>query len=56
MNTFERMALYVHEHGFPVTTLGASRWRNMQQIKDRGVRAAARSPGRIFLLTAWPPA
>lgn len=39
---FERTALYAHEHGFPVITssLGISRWKNMQQINDCGVRAA----------------
>jgi predicted adenine nucleotide alpha hydrolase (AANH) superfamily ATPase len=41
---FERTALYAHEHGFPVITssLGISRWKNMQQINDCGLRAAAR--------------
>ena len=39
---FERTALYAHEHGFPVITssLGISRWKNMDQINDCGVRAA----------------
>jgi len=39
---FERTALYAHEHGFPVITssLGISRWKNMQQINDCGHRAA----------------
>lgn len=41
---FERTALYAAEHGFPVitSTLGISRWKNMQQINDSGVRAAER--------------
>ena len=41
---FERAALYAHEHGFPVMTssLGISRWKNMQQISECGARAAAR--------------
>ncbi|ALN85716.1 hypothetical protein LC55x_2451 [Lysobacter capsici] len=40
---FERSALYAHEHGFPVmtTSLGISRWKNMQQINDAGRRAVA---------------
>lgn len=40
---FARTALYAHEHGFPVFTssLGISRWKNMAQINDCGVRAAA---------------
>jgi epoxyqueuosine reductase len=41
---FERTALYAHEHGFPVMTssLGISRWKNMEQINDCGRRAAGR--------------
>lgn len=40
---FERTALYAHEHGFPVITssLGISRWKDMRQITDSGIRAAA---------------
>ncbi|MEC8012193.1 MAG: epoxyqueuosine reductase QueH [Pseudomonadota bacterium] len=43
---FERTALYAHEHNFPVITssLGISRWKNMQQINDCGHRAAAHYP------------
>jgi predicted adenine nucleotide alpha hydrolase (AANH) superfamily ATPase len=39
---FARTALYAHEHGFRVFTssLGISRWKNMEQINDCGVRAA----------------
>lgn len=39
---FERTALYAHEHGFPVITssLGISRWKNMDQINESGVKAA----------------
>ena len=39
---FERSALYAHENGFKVygTTLGISRWKNMEQINDSGNRAA----------------
>jgi predicted adenine nucleotide alpha hydrolase (AANH) superfamily ATPase len=38
---FERTALYAHEHGFPVMTssLGISRWKDMNQINDCGRRA-----------------
>lgn len=48
---FERTALYAHEHGFPVMTssLGISRWKNMQQISDCGARATAKYPN----LTYW---
>ena len=40
---FERTALYAHENGFPIITssLGISRWKNMDQINDCGTRAAA---------------
>jgi len=39
---FLRTALYAHEHGFRVFTssLGISRWKNMEQINESGVRAA----------------
>jgi predicted adenine nucleotide alpha hydrolase (AANH) superfamily ATPase len=39
---FVRTALYAHEHGFRVFTssLGISRWKNMEQINDSGTRAA----------------
>lgn len=52
---FERTALYAHEHGFPVITssLGISRWKNMQQINDCGVRAAARYPGMTYWEYNW---
>ncbi len=41
---FERTALYAQENGFPVisSSLGISRWKNMDQINDCGKRAAAR--------------
>ena len=43
---FERTALYAHEHGFRVFTssLGISRWKDMNQINGCGHRAAARYP------------
>ena len=52
---FERTALYAHEHGFPVITssLGISRWKNMQQINDCGARAAARYPELIYWDYNW---
>ncbi len=52
---FERTALYAHEHGFPVMTssLGISRWKNMQQINDCGVRAAARYPQLVYWEYNW---
>ncbi|ORM71415.1 hypothetical protein HA48_16085 [Pantoea wallisii] len=52
---FERTALYAHEHGFPVITssLGISRWKNMQQINDCGVRAAAKYPDMLYWEFNW---
>jgi epoxyqueuosine reductase len=52
---FERTALYAHEHGFPVITssLGISRWKNMQQINDSGIRAASRYPGLMYWDYNW---
>ena len=48
---FERAALYAHEHGFPVMTssLGISRWKDMNQINASGKRATAPYEG----LTYW---
>lgn len=41
---FERTALYAKEHGFSLisSTLGISRWKDMNQINDCGIRAAKR--------------
>ena len=41
---FERSALFANENGFKVyaTTLGISRWKNMEQINESGKRAAKR--------------
>lgn len=38
----ERTALYAHENAFPVfaTSLGISRWKNLEQVNDSGRRAA----------------
>jgi predicted adenine nucleotide alpha hydrolase (AANH) superfamily ATPase len=52
---FERAALYAHEHGFPVFTssLGISRWKDMNQINDCGQRAAAHYPGVEYWDYNW---
>ncbi|KTC66493.1 hypothetical protein Lade_1151 [Legionella adelaidensis] len=52
---FERTALYAHEHGFPVisSSLGISRWKDMNQINDAGVRAAARYPELTYWTYNW---
>ncbi|MBD0172125.1 epoxyqueuosine reductase QueH, partial [Acinetobacter baumannii] len=43
---FERTALYAYEHGFSLisSSLGISRWKNMAQINDCGIRAASHYP------------
>ncbi len=52
---FERTALYAQENGFPVisSSLGISRWKNMNQINDCGVRAASRYPGMAYWEYNW---
>lgn len=52
---FERTALYAQEHGFPVisSSLGISRWKNMDQINDCGQRAASRYPGMVYWDYNW---
>ncbi|MDR2031131.1 MAG: epoxyqueuosine reductase QueH [Azoarcus sp.] len=51
----ERTALYAHEHGFPLMTssLGISRWKNLQQVNECGLRAAARYPGLMYWDYNW---
>lgn len=52
---FERTALYAHEHGFSVicSSLGISRWKDMAQINDSGVRAASRYPQMEYWTYNW---
>ena len=52
---FERTALYAHENGFPVMTssLGISRWKNMQQINDCGLRAVQHYPDLMYWDYNW---
>ena len=52
---FERTALYAYEHGFPVitTSLGISRWKDMNQINTSGVKAAARYDGMTYWTYNW---
>ncbi len=52
---FERTALYAHEHGFPVITssLGISRWKDMNQINSSGERAASHYPGIDYWTFNW---
>jgi predicted adenine nucleotide alpha hydrolase (AANH) superfamily ATPase len=52
---FERTALYALEHGFAVFTssLGISRWKDMEQINRSGERAAARYEGLSYWTFNW---
>jgi len=52
---FERTALYGHEHGFTVFTssLGISRWKNMEQINDSGTRAASHYANMTYWTFNW---
>lgn len=52
---FERTALHASEHGFDVITssLGISRWKNMEQINDCGIRAAEHYPGITYWTYNW---
>ncbi|TIR63475.1 MAG: epoxyqueuosine reductase QueH, partial [Mesorhizobium sp.] len=52
---FERTALYAHEHGYDTisSSLGISRWKNMAQINDCGIRAASRYEGLQYWDYNW---
>ena len=52
---FERTALYAHEHDFDIITssLGISRWKNMEQINGCGERSAAKYPDMTYWTFNW---
>lgn len=52
---FERTALYGSENNFNVisSTLGISRWKDMDQINDSGVRAAEPYDGMTYWTINW---
>jgi predicted adenine nucleotide alpha hydrolase (AANH) superfamily ATPase len=52
---FERTALYAAENDFKIITssLGISRWKNMEQINDCGMRAAKNYSGVIYWTYNW---
>lgn len=52
---FERTALYAAEHGYGLvsSTLGISRWKNMAQINEAGVRAANRYDDVTYWTLNW---
>ena len=52
---FERTALYAQEHGFSTITssLGLSRWKDMAQINQCGIRAASRYDNVTYWTYNW---
>ncbi|POY55626.1 hypothetical protein F018LOC_01559 [Pectobacterium versatile] len=52
---FERTALYAAENGFSVisSSLGISRWKNMQQITECGHNAAQKYPDVTYWDYNW---
>lgn len=52
---FARTALHAHENGFKVFTssLAISRWKNMEQINDCGIRAAEPYPDLEYWTFNW---
>lgn len=52
---FDRTALYAHEHDFRVITssLGLSRWKDMEQINQSGFRVASRYPHLTYWAYNW---
>jgi len=52
---FERTAAYAAVHGFNLfaSTLGISRWKDMNQVNASGTRAAARFPGLEYWAFNW---
>lgn len=53
--SFERTALYVYEHGFPViiSSFGISRWKDMKQINGCGHCAAEPYPILMYWDYNW---
>ena len=52
---FERTALYAFEHGYQLisSSLGISRWKNLEQINACGQRAASRYPTMQYWTHNW---
>lgn len=52
---FERTALYAYENNFSIITssLGISRWKNMEQINDCGIRAVNGYTGVSYWTYNW---
>lgn len=52
---FDQTAHYANAHGFDVisSSLGISRWKNMEQINACGLRAASKFPGLVYWTYNW---
>jgi len=52
---FERTALYAHEHDFKViaSSLGISRWKDMDHVNRSGIEAAGHFEGMIYWTYNW---
>ena len=52
---FERTALYAYENGYTniSSSLGISRWKDMDQINDSGIRAASHYDGVRYWTYNW---
>ena len=52
---FDRTALFAYENGFEIITssLGISRWKNMEQINECGLKSASKYPGIIYWTYNW---
>ena len=52
---FERSALFAHENNFSLfaTTLGISRWKDLDQVNHSGIKAANRYDNLIFWDFNW---
>ena len=52
---FERSALYAHENNFSLfaTTLGISRWKDLDQVNNSGLRASKRYDNLTFWDFNW---
>lgn len=52
---FERTALYAYENGFDIisSSLGISRWKDMNQINESGIKSASAYPGIEYWAYNW---
>lgn len=52
---FERTALYAYENGFDIisSSLGISRWKDMNQINESGIKSASAYPGIEYWTYNW---